>query len=70
MKRKADELGVSGWVRNLPDGRVEAVVEGEENSVKRLIEWTWVGPPGARVDSVKVSWQKPTGEFRDFKIRY
>jgi acylphosphatase len=67
---KAKKRGVKGWVRNLPDGRVEAIFEGEEKSVKELIEFCKLGPPGARVTNVDVFWEKCTGEFRDFEIRY
>jgi acylphosphatase len=59
-----------GWVRNLPDGRVEAVFEGEEGAVKELIEFCRRGPPGARVVKVDVKWENYTGEFRSFEIRY
>jgi acylphosphatase len=57
-------------VRNLPDGRVEAVFEGEKEAVEKLIEFCRRGPPGARVTKVEISWEPPTGEFKDFKIRY
>lgn len=53
-KCEAKRRGVTGWVRNLPDGRVEAVFEGEEKSVKELIEFCKRGPPGARVSNVEV----------------
>ena len=66
----AKELGVKGWVRNLPDGRVEAVFEGEESRVKELIERCRKGPPLAVVEEVKVTWEKYRGEFDDFEIRY
>lgn len=62
--------GLTGWVRNLPDGRVEAVFEGEKERVDRLIEFCRRGPPGARVAKVEVVWENYTGEFRDFRIRY
>jgi len=61
---------VAGWVRNLPDGRVEAVFEGEKENVDRLIEFCRRGPPGARVTRVDVSWEDYTGEFKGFRIRY
>ncbi|MDH7477800.1 MAG: acylphosphatase [Candidatus Bathyarchaeota archaeon] len=67
---EAKKRGVTGWVRNLPDGRVEAVFEGEEEKVKELVNFCRRGPPGARVTYVDVRWENYTGEFRDFEIRY
>jgi len=69
-KRIALRLGVSGWIRNLPDGRVEAVFEGEKSDVEKMIRFCHVGPPGAIVKNVKVIWEQPAGEFRGFQIRY
>jgi len=67
---EAKKLGVKGWVRNLSDGRVEAVFEGEEKSVKELIEFCRWGPPGARVTDVNMIWENYTGEFRNFEVKY
>jgi len=67
---EARRLGLTGWVRNLPDGRVEAVVEGEEAKIKELIDWCHEGPPGALVRDVEVRWEDFRGEFGDFEIRY
>jgi acylphosphatase len=69
-RNEAKKHGVSGWVRNLPDGKVEAVFEGEEKSVKGLIEFCRRGPPGARVTDVDIIWENYTGEFRNFEVRY
>ena len=69
-RHEANSRNVTGWVRNLPDGRVEAVFEGEKDDVDRLIEFYRRGPPGARVTKVDVSWDEYTGGFRGFKIRY
>jgi len=69
-KREADSLGLKGWVRNLPDGKVEAVFEGEEDAVKMLLEFVNQGPPRAKVSKVNVTWEEPTGEFRAFRIAY
>jgi acylphosphatase len=69
-QEEARKRGVKGWVRNLPDGRVEAVFEGEETLVNELIEFCKRGPPGAKVTSIKVVMENYTGEFKDFVIRY
>jgi acylphosphatase len=60
--------GLTGWVRNLDDGRVEAVVEGLREKIEDLIAWARKGPPAARVSDVDVAWEAATGEFRDFRI--
>ncbi len=70
MHRMARRLGVKGWVRNLPDGRVEAVLEGSRERIKELIEWAKRGPSWAVVESVEVRWEEYKGEFTDFEIRY
>ena len=69
-KREARKHGVNGWVRNLPDDRVEAVFEGEEENVKKLLEFCRRGPPGARVTNTQVTWESYSGEFRDLEIAY
>ena len=69
LKVEAHKLGVFGWVRNLPDGNVEALLEGEDDSVNKLIEWARRGPAGSRVDSVKISECKPSGA-QTFEVRY
>jgi acylphosphatase len=68
--QEATRLGLMGWVKNLPDGDVEAVVEGESETVDRLIAWCHHGPPSARVDDVSISWETATGEFTRFSITY
>jgi len=70
MREVAWRLGVTGWVRNLPDGSVEAVVEGPKEAVLKIIDWAHEGPPSARVEKVEVRWEKYKGEFNDFRIRY
>ncbi|MEM5812465.1 MAG: acylphosphatase, partial [Candidatus Aenigmatarchaeota archaeon] len=62
-------LGISGWVRNLPDGRVEAVFEGEKSKIERMIELCRKGPPRARVDKVEVKKEMPSG-IEGFEVRY
>ena len=66
---EASVRGVTGWVGNIPDGRVEAVFEGERAVVEAMIAWCRKGPPAARVSSVEVTWEEPTGE-RGFDVRY
>ena len=56
---RARELGIAGWVRNCPDGSVEAHVEGEEQAVQSMLDWLHQGPPAARVESVEVSERAP-----------
>ncbi len=69
-REEATWRGVSGWVRNNPDGSVEAVFEGDEEKVNELIEWCHQGPPSALVEKVEVDWENPTGEFSGFEISY
>lgn len=66
---RARELGLTGWVRNLPDGRVEAVAEGEPTALDRWVDYCHAGPPAARVDGVEIRWEAPTGEFAGFETR-
>lgn len=66
----ARRLGLTGWVRNLPDGSVEALFEGDSDNVKEAIRWCYKGPPGARVIDVNEEWLEYKGEFKDFDIRY
>ncbi len=67
-QREALILGLTGWIRNLDDGRVECVAEGEREGLERLLEWAGRGPAGAVVEKIDFKWEKATGEFRDFKI--
>lgn len=67
---KAQELGLTGWVKNLADGRVEIVAEGEKEMVEKLVEWAKRGPDSAKVGSLEIDWQKYQGEFKNFEIRY
>ena len=67
---KASELGTTGWVRNLQDGSVEAMFEGSEKLVTEAIQWCKTSLPHARIDSVEISWEKYTGEFHGFEIKY
>lgn len=65
----ASRHGVRGFVRNLPDGRVEAVIQGERANVEAVIAWMRRGPPGARVTDLAVTWRAPSERFDAFEIR-
>lgn len=65
---QAAALGVNGWVRNLPDGRVEAWLEGEEQAVRALARWLEQGPPKAEVSGVQVQQMAPQG-YSEFEVR-
>jgi acylphosphatase len=69
MRDQAVALGVTGWVRNCPDGRVDSHIEGDETAVGRLIERLHEGPPSARVEEVHV-WEVETFDFDDFEVRH
>ena len=66
----AEKLGIKGWVRNTPDGRVEAVFEGDKKKIQAMLDFCRRGPPGAQVTDVEVKWENPRGEFSSFGIRY
>jgi len=66
----ASKLGVVGHIRNLDDGSVEAIFEGEKKAVDEIVEWTKRGPIHARVERTLVEWEPPTGEFDGFTIRH
>jgi acylphosphatase len=67
-KRKAEELGLTGWVKNTVDGNVEAVFEGDESIVYEMIAWCRVGPPLAQVADVKITRKHVGGEFTGFAV--
>lgn len=69
-QRRAVDVGLCGFVRNLPDGLVEVVAEGERGSLDTLLDWLRVGPSAAIVESVEAQWTSPTGEFTRFEVRY
>jgi acylphosphatase len=66
----ATAMELTGWVRNVPDGRVETVVEGESEKIDHLVQRLRSGPPSSRVDDVQVSQERYLCEFTDFQIRY
>lgn len=68
--RAAIDFHITGWVRNMADGSVEAVFEGDEKSVDKMLEWCHIGPPAARVENVIITEEPYTGEFNGFTIKY
>jgi len=66
----ANELGLTGYVRNLRGGTVEVLAGGERKQVEKLIGYLKVGPPGARVEKVVTNWSEYTGGYSGFRIRY
>ncbi len=68
-KEMAAQIGIDGWVKNLNDGRVEAVFEGERKDIEKIIDWCWEGSPQANVEDIDVSWEGPNG-IDGFEIRY
>ena len=65
----AQSLGINGWVKNCYDGKVEIVMEGEEDKVKELIDWCYRGPGSAIVEKVDIKWEEHKREFNSFSIR-
>lgn len=68
MQKIAIKNSVVGWVRNLDDGSVEAVLEGNKDDVEKTIEWSKKGPENARVDNLKIDYLQYGGKFADFVI--
>lgn len=68
--RRANGLGLGGFVRNRWDGSVEVVAEGEREAVDQLLSWLQAGPPSAQVERVDSQWEKPSGEFRHFEVTF
>lgn len=69
-QEKAQQLGVTGWVKNCPGDQVEAVFEGEKQQVEEMVKWAKKGPPGAIVNDLDVAWEEYQGKFTNFEIRY
>jgi acylphosphatase len=69
-QEEAARLGLTGYVKNTIDGGVEAVAEGDRETLQKLVAWCRHGPPAAKVDSINVEWLKATGEYSNFRIRY
>jgi acylphosphatase len=66
-EEEAQRRGLTGWIRNLPSGQVEALFEGEKKAVEEIVAWCHQGPPAARVTKVETDWETWRGDFRDFR---
>jgi len=69
-RKNAVRHNITGWVRNLADGRVEAVFEGEKRQLDAIMDFCRRGPPGAYVQKLDVTWEDYTGEFSEFRVVY
>jgi len=69
-RQTAERLGLRGWVRNLPDGRVEAVFQGERAACETALDYVRKGPPSARVEEVDTRWEDDEEDLVDFRIRF
>lgn len=67
-RETARSLNLKGWVKNRYDSTVEAIFEGDEKDIEKMVEWCRQGPPSAKVDDVNVEWKKFTGEFNSFDV--
>lgn len=68
-REKAEKMGLSGWVKNLPDGRVEALFEGPSKDVREMVRWCEEGPPPASVESVDSEYDAARGDLSGFEVR-
>lgn len=68
-REKAQEFGITGWVRNEPDDSVRIMAQGPEDTLQKFIEWCRKGTEWARVEDVEIKWGEATGEFRGFEIQ-
>lgn len=68
--REATRLNLTGWVKNLSDGTVRALVEGSQDEIESLLERLKVGPFGAHVDTIEITWREPAGRYDSFEIMH
>jgi len=69
-KQKAEQLGVTGWVKNTADGKVEAIFEGDKKHIQEMIDWCHQGPPSAQIEQVEITEQSLSNGFDGFSIKY
>ena len=67
---KAQQLGLTGWVKNTSEGNVEAVFEGEEKLINEMLDWCHHGPPLSEVKNVEIKKRRPSNDFDDFSVKY
>ncbi|MBU1992934.1 MAG: acylphosphatase [Patescibacteria group bacterium] len=67
-KEKAQTLGITGYAKNMPDGSVEILAQGERDKIEKLIEWCSEGPDASQVDNVEAEWREPQGKPEEFEI--
>ena len=70
VRNRSMKNNVTGWVRNLHDGRVEILIEGEDKYVNSVIKWCSFGPANSRVDSIQITDEYYSGDFQNFEVRY
>ena len=68
-RREAESLGLTGWVRNLPDGRVEALLQGPKETVEAMVAWCYRGPEDAQVSNIDVAYEDPKDDLSGFRIK-
>jgi acylphosphatase len=68
-RERAEQLGLTGWVKNLPDGRVEALLDGPSERVREMVRWCEQGPPHAAVEDVKIEFEASKGDLTSFEVR-
>lgn len=69
-QEKATELGLHGWVKNMPDGTVEALIQGAEPEIEKMIAWFHEGSPSSQVEKVDITWLEPADLAESFEISY
>lgn len=69
-REEAVRSGLCGWVRNRPDGSVEALIEGEKTAAEKMVQWFYRGSPGSIVENVQATAESPVGDFDTFEILY
>ena len=69
-RKKTEKMSITGWIKNLSDGRVEAIFEGSKGNVEKMVNWARKGPIWAKIEALDVVWEDCLGEFEGFEIRY